>query len=105
MQYSVENLLKELRAGKNVDDLAHEVIDNVNKANALFQEEEEKRSAEKYAAERKLRKADEVAAAFNNFVNEYYTAAGETPIKITGEDMVNSLDSYKEFLALFASGF
>ena len=84
-------LLKALREGTTLDELAQKFSDALNAAEAALKEEEEKRKIQEAEKKEKARMAQVIIEDINYFLESYYKDK-IAPIGITGEELVHVLD-------------
>lgn len=88
MNNYTDSLLEQLKAGKNVDDLARELTEALNAAKAEYESKSEK-----------IQDGEELADMINYYVATYYDNFGQKEKLFTSEDLETICDSVQELLS------
>lgn len=102
MNITTNELLNELRNGKNAEDLANQLIENLNEANIKYQEEQKAATARE--AEASLaKKNNDCIACITNDLNEYFKNNNCDSLVFTEDEVASILQGAVQLTDLFST--
>lgn len=99
MNITTDELLNELRNGKNAEDLANQLIESLNEANVKYQEEQEAATAKASLAE----KDNDCIACITDDLNEYFKNNNCDSLVFTEDEVASILQGAVQLADLFST--
>lgn len=99
MNITTNELLNELRNGKSAEDLANQLIENLNEANIKYQEEQEATAAKTSLAE----KNNDCIACITDDLNEYFKNNNCDSLVFTEDEVASILQGAVQLADLLFS--
>lgn len=99
MNITTDELLNELRNGKNAEDLANQLIESLNEANVKYQEEQEAATAKASLAE----KNNDCIACITDNLNEYFKNNNCDALIFTEDEITSILEGAVQLTDLLSS--
>lgn len=99
MNITIDELLNELRNGKSADDLANQLIENLNEANIKYQEEQEATAAKASLA----KKNNDLITTITDSLNEYFKNNNCDSLVFTEDEVASILQGAVQLTDLFST--
>lgn len=99
MNITIDNLLNELRNGKSAEDLANQLIENLNEANTKYQEEQEATAAKASLA----KKNNDLITTITDSLNEYFKNNNCDSLVFTEDEVASILQGAVQLTDLFST--
>lgn len=99
MNITTDELLNELRNGKNAEDLANQLIESLNEANVKYQEEQEAATAKASLTE----KNNDCIACITDDLNEYFKNNNCDSLVFTEDEVASILQGAVQLADLLSS--
>lgn len=99
MNITTNELLNELRNGKSAEDLANQLIENLNEANIKYQEEQEATAAKTSLAE----KNNDCIACITDDLNEYFKNNNCDSLVFTEDEVASILQGAVQLADLLST--
>lgn len=102
MNITIEELLNELRNGKSADDLANQLIENLNEANIKYQKEQEAATARDASASRAEKNCNLITTITDN-LNKYFKNNNCDSLVFTEDEVASILQGAVQLADLFSA--
>lgn len=99
MNITTNELLNELRNGKSAEDLANQLIENLNEANTKYQEEQKATAAKASLAE----KNNDLITTITDNLNEYFKNNNCDSLIFTEDEVASILQGAVQLADLFST--
>lgn len=99
MNITTDELLNELRNGKSADDLANQLIENLNEANIKYQEEQEATAAKASLA----KKNNDLITTITDSLNEYFKNNNCDSLVFTEDEVASILQGAVQLADLLST--
>lgn len=100
MNITIDELLNELRNGKSAEDLANQLIENLNEANTKYQKE---REAAREASASLAEKNCNLITTITNDLNEYFKNNNCDSLVFTEDEVASILQGAVQLTDLFST--